>query len=132
MNRMRIALLLVSAVFFTAGCAREETNPGGQEDHFSGKLTTVPNPPSAKSPAQFTLVLKDHSGQPVSDAEVELHLEMKEMDHGRNVVKMKPDTMPGVYTGTGKFAMDRTWEVYARIQSSQEKGTLKFQIQVQP
>jgi hypothetical protein len=132
MNRIRIAMLLFSTVLLATGCGREDSKSVGQDGNFSGKLTTSPNPPSAKSPAQFTLALNDRSGQPVPNATVELHLEMKEMDHGRNVVEMKQGEKPGVYTGTGKFAMDQTWEVYARIQSSHERATLKFQIQVQP
>lgn len=127
-----VGVIFLSIVLVTAGCSQQEVSPSGQEGNLIGELMTSPNPPSARKPTQFTLSLKDRAGQPVSDAKVELHLEMKEMDHGRNVVEMKPANTPGKYTGIGKFAMDQTWEVYARIQSAKQNATLKFQVQVQP
>ncbi|MFD2171251.1 FixH family protein [Tumebacillus lipolyticus] len=116
--RLRIGILILCLLLGSAyGCGRADSGQMAVKAGISVEVKTVPEVPQADRPTTFQVSLTEN-GQPVEKASVSLHLEMQEMDHGDNEVKMQ-ENAPGMYKGEGAFPMSGTWVAHIRVKRDQ-------------
>lgn len=122
MRSLPCLLLLGTLVLGLAACGARESpagkpaaktaSPPAQLAPWKIELQAA-GPIVSDQPVEFKATVKDSSGQPVTDAQVELSLSMKTMDMGENKAALKP-AAPGVYGGKAIFSMAGPWEVEVR------------------
>jgi copper transport protein len=76
----------------------------------------------------FTLVVTDHDGNPVSKAQVFLITNMVEMDMGTNTINLIASSTPGTFTGQGELPMAGHWHITAVINDGQTLHRTTFTI----
>ena len=89
----------------------------------------VDAPPRIVKATTFRVKLTDPSGKPVTGAKVEVSLEMKLMDMGKNQVALagKGD---GDYEGSSTFSMSGVWNVVVTASAGGKSGEQKFEVAV--
>lgn len=102
-----------------AGCSRNDGNAAVAAEALQVVVKTVPAVPHAGHKADFMVSILEQ-GRPVQQAGVTLYLEMRDMDHGENVVTLH-ETKPGEYRGKGAFPMAGEWVAHVRVE--RERGT---------
>ena len=90
-------------------------------------LTVDPAQPNPSKPAKFTAKLSDSDGKPVTGADVNVALVMKEMDMGKNEFKLA-DKGNGEYQGEGKFGMSGDWNVVVTAKQPGKSATQSFSV----
>jgi len=98
---------------------------GNTSTNASGMKVDVkvdPTQPNPSKPAKFSAHVTDADGKPVSGAEVNVSLVMKEMDMGKNEFKLG-DKGNGDYQGEGKFGMAGQWDVVVTAKQGGKTAT---------
>jgi len=122
MRSLLCSLLLLALVLALAACGTRESpegkppakSPAPPAQLSSWKIELqAAEPIVSDKPVEFTATVKDASGEPVADAQVELSLAMKSMDMGENKARLTA-AAPGVYGGKATFTMAGPWEVEVR------------------
>ncbi len=99
-SRVILAVLAVSLAF-AVGCARQTSEPEKQRQATASTASSEPGPwhldlkispehPRMIKPVTFALHITDDHAQPVTDAQVNGALTMKEMDMGTAQIKFAP------------------------------------------
>jgi nitrogen fixation protein FixH len=110
-------------LLFAAFAADAQTSP-------DWKITAAPQKKiMANFDTPMRISVNDGKGKPVSDATVELVLNMIEMDHGEH---KWPATMiaPGVYEGKANFFMVGAWYLDVRVKKGSQSKAQKTRIDV--
>jgi hypothetical protein len=121
---MVFAILLASLVLAACGSKGQEQqsdtkNEGGIDISFK-----APEKTEAGKKLEYTInVMK--KGQPIVEADVVVHLEMKEMDHGKNGFRARM-IEPGVYKGQAVLPMGGDWVAYVNVKTAGEEVTRSF------
>ncbi|MBV9850756.1 MAG: FixH family protein [Armatimonadetes bacterium] len=127
---MTAALLALLAL---DGCApRKDAPPGATpvNPNLRIALATRPPVPRQLDPTQFTIMVKDAHGRPISGATVTADLTMPGMDMGENKVALTPQA-PGTYAGAGRFTMAGSWRVTVTAVRANDRSAQSFPITVQ-
>lgn len=120
-----LGLLFMVAVI-AAGCHRAAPPA---PPNIIMRLSTSPAAPPVGRDTQFTLRLRDPQGRPVAGANARLELVMTFMDMGTTLVPLR-EQRPGVYVGTGQFAMGGDWDCRAVVQDGSLRGERVFHYKV--
>ena len=146
-SRRVLGGVAVLALAWAAGCKKSETpQPQARPAPAAASASVVtPIPPAPGMPwkisldvdapprivkaTTFRVRLTDLSGKPVSGAKVEVSLEMKLMDMGKNQFALagKGD---GDYEGSGTFSMSGAWNVVVTASAGGKRGEQKFEVVV--
>ncbi len=99
------------------------TSTAGQNENlrYQAVLEPMRSPVSMGKPIPFSIKVSEN-GQPVTGAGVEVHFEMKEMDHGDLAVKAEEET-PGEYSGLMNLPMAGAWQAYIRVNKGDVQET---------
>ena len=122
MHRFSIWFLLV-ILGIMVGCTSHAQEGSVQQGGyfnvgFQPSLHPVPTGQEVTYSVQVT-----HGNQPVSQAQVTVALEMKEMDHGKNEFALK-EIKPGVYEGKAVIPMSGSWQAYIRVAQNGKSETI--------
>ncbi len=147
LNAKAIAVgVILAALFGMAGCKGKSSNTHQQHkpspaagailqvqempgSAFIMDLSTQPTQPKFGSKTIFRVRITDHSGAPITGANVTASLVMPLMDMGKNQFPMK-ETGGGKYEGTGEFSMAGEWEVNITATQGDKTGTYRFNVAV--
>ncbi|MGC5325059.1 FixH family protein [Brevibacillus sp. SYSU BS000544] len=124
-KRSTILFFLVASLVLLSltGCADNKQNSESlQGEYFTATIAPATVPVPTGKEIVYTVNVS-HAGQPVTGAKVEVALEMKEMDHGENLMKLT-EKKPGVYEGTAILPMSGAWQAYIRIENEGKNETV--------
>ncbi|MGD8191731.1 FixH family protein [Brevibacillus ginsengisoli] len=114
-------LLVIMGVL--AGCGGQSQEGSVQQgEYFSVSLEPAVSPVPTGQEVKYTVQVT-HEGEVVTKAQVQVALEMKEMDHGKNEFALK-EVQPGVYEGKAVLPMSGTWQAYIRIAKDGKSETI--------
>jgi hypothetical protein len=100
----------------------------GQDDvqRAGGWKVTFKVPDKVEAGKRLEYIVQVTKGtQPVTDAEVVVHLEMVNMDHGKNGFRGKM-VEPGVYKGRAVLPMGGDWIAYVKVKKGEDALTQPF------
>jgi len=135
--RKSILAVIVVALSFTLACGKEKTpetpkpsaadakpvaSPASAASGMKVELTVDPAQPNPSKPAKFSAKVTDADGKPVTGADVNVSLVMKEMDMGKNEFKLA-DKGAGTYEGDGKFGMAGDWSAVVTAKQGDKTTT---------
>ena len=92
-------------------------------------LALQPPQPVNGKPETFRFTVTGADGKPAAGLTATVALVMPLMDMGKNEFPAK-EVAPGVYEGTGTFAMDDEWEVFLTLRSADKQAKHVFNVRV--
>ena len=92
-------------------------------------LVLRPQLPANGKPQTFRFTVTGADGKPAAGLTANVALVMPLMDMGKNEFPAK-EVAPGVYEGTGTFAMDDEWEVFLTLRSADKQAKHVFNVRV--
>jgi hypothetical protein len=92
-------------------------------------LALQPPQPANGKPETFRFTVTDAGGKPAAGLNATIALVMPLMDMGKNEFPGK-EVAPGVYEGTGTFAMDDEWEVFLTLKQGDKQAKHVFNVRV--
>jgi uncharacterized lipoprotein NlpE involved in copper resistance len=92
-------------------------------------LALQPAQPANGKPENLRFTVTDAAGKPAAGLNVTVALVMPLMDMGKNEFPAK-ETSPGVYEGTGTFAMADEWEVFLTLKQGDQQARHVFNVRV--
>ncbi len=92
-------------------------------------LALQPAQPANGKPETFRFTVTGADGKPAPGLTATVALVMPIMDMGKNEFPAK-EVAPGVYEGTGTFAMDDEWEVFLTLKSGDTQAKHVFNVRV--
>ncbi|ERI10480.1 FixH family protein [Aneurinibacillus aneurinilyticus] len=126
-KKLTLSVVLLLAIFMLAACSSGK----GQEGQNDGKDTSgmnvafkAPERVEAGQKLEYSVTI-EKDGQPVRDANVIVHLEMAEMDHGENGFRGKMES-PGIYKGQAVLPMGGDWIAYVNVKANGVETTRQF------
>ncbi len=92
-------------------------------------LTLTPAMPRALDPVVFAVRVTHADGSPITGAQVTAELTMPGMEMPPNTFRLTP-SMPGTYTGQGRFSMPDQWSVAITVSDKGKRTTTAFPLRV--
>ncbi|MED4730441.1 FixH family protein [Aneurinibacillus migulanus] len=126
-KNLTLSVVFLVVILMLAACDSEK----GQEEQNSGKNTAdmnvsfkAPERVEAGQKLEYSVTI-EKDGQPVRDADVIVHLEMADMDHGKNGFRGKMES-PGIYKGQAVLPMGGDWIAYVNVKTDGIETTRQF------
>jgi nitrogen fixation protein FixH len=132
-NVLRLVLSSVLLIFLAA-CGNQQpvTAPPQQQtvDGLTIELSAV-EAPKINQPQQFRIALRDSGGQPVSDAQVYIDLDMPAMPMATNQ-PIATHSGDGVYLAESVYTMTGEWELTVVVTTGGKEYRAIFEREVTP
>lgn len=126
----KIGWFVLLSLFVLVACSANEKEQSVSQNDGGLQVTfTTPKKVEAGKKTEYTVHVS-RNGNPVADAEVIVHLEMADMDHGLNGFRGKM-TESGVYKGQAVLPMGGDWIAYVKVKRGSEKVTKRFEFKAE-
>lgn len=116
-------ILILVVMGIMAGCNSQSQEGSTQQgEYFQVSFQPSVSPVPTGKEVTYTVQVA-HGQEPVRQAQVQVALEMKEMDHGKNEFSLK-EVKPGVYEGKASIPMSGAWQAYIRVAKDGKSETI--------
>ena len=132
-NTVFVTLCVCAVLVWTQGTSAQpvtEASGLSDEQHFEVRFTSHPDPIAINTMHAWTLHIQDRSGQPVTDATVQVEGGMPDHDHGLPTrPRVTQNLGGGDYLLEGlKFHMGGWWQVTLLIQQGETSDRVTFDL----